>query len=67
MENNNRTNECPCEAVRSLQRIVEKHEEQLNDGKTQFATINTKLNFVIGIMSAVGVAVLGVVVKIAFA
>ena len=58
--------ECPCEAVKSLQKIVEKHEAQLNEGRTNFATINTKLNFVIGIMSAVGVAILGVVVKMIF-
>jgi len=57
---------CPCEAVERLQQIVERHEQQLNDGRMNFATINTKLNFVIGIMSAVGVAVLGVVVKMAF-
>lgn len=63
MENKNN---CPCEAVKNLQKIVERHELQLNEGKTNFATINTKLNFVIGIMSAVGVAVLGCVVKMVF-
>ena len=54
-------NECPCEAVKHLQEIVEGHEKQLNKGAVQFAVINTKLNVVIGVMAAIGVAFCGVV------
>jgi len=53
--------ECPCEAVKHLQEIVDNHEKQLNKGNVQFAVINTKLNVVIGVMAAIGVAICGVV------
>ena len=58
--------ECPCEAVKHLQEIVEGHEKQLNKGAVQFAVINTKLNVVIGVMAAIGVAFCGVIVKMLF-
>lgn len=59
-------NECPCEAVKHLQKIVDEHEKQLNKGNIQFAVINTKLNVVIGVMAAIGVAFCGVIVKMLF-
>lgn len=59
-------NECPCEAVKHLQKIVDEHEKQLNKGAVQFAVINTKLNVVIGVMAAIGVAFCGVIVKMLF-
>ena len=62
--------DCPCEAVRHLAEIVEKqeerlekHEKRLSDGTTNFAVINTKLNFMLAVLSTVGVAVAGVLVK----
>ena len=58
--------ECPCEAVKHLQKIVDGHEKQLNRGDVQFAVINTKLNVVIGVMAAIGVAFCGVIVKMLF-
>lgn len=58
--------DCPCEAVKHLQKIVDEHEKQLNRGDVQFAVINTKLNVVIGVMAAIGVAFCGVVVKMLF-
>ncbi len=61
---------CPCEAVRHLAEIVEKqeerlekHERRLSDGTTNFAVINTKLNFMLAVLSTVGVAVAGVLIK----
>lgn len=64
---------CPCEAVRELKEIVagheqhlQKHDEQLNHGTTNFAVINTKLNIVLGVLAVVGTAVCGVVVKMIF-
>ena len=63
MEN---TRECPCEAVKELKSIVERHDQQLKDGSVQFAVINTKLNIVLGVMAAVGVALCGVIVKMIF-
>ena len=58
--------ECPCEAVKELKSIVERHEQQLVKGSVQFAVINTKLNIVLGVMAAVGVALCGVIVKMIF-
>ena len=58
--------DCPCEAVKHLQKIVEEHDKQLNHGSVQFAVINTKLNVVIGVMAAIGVAFCGVIVKMLF-
>lgn len=67
---NEQKNDCPCEAVRHLAEIVEKqeerlekHEKRLSDGTTNFAVINTKLNFMLAVLSTVGVAVAGVLVK----
>jgi DNA transposition AAA+ family ATPase len=58
--------DCPCEAVKHLQKIVEGHDKQLNNGNVQFAVINTKLNVVIGVMGTIGVALCGVIVKMLF-
>ena len=45
---------------------MEEHDKQLNHGSVQFAVINTKLNVVIGVMAAIGVAFCGVIVKMLF-
>ena len=60
---NNSTNNCPCEAVKELQKIVSEHDKQLGKGCTQFAVINTKLNIITGILSAVGLAVCTVLIR----
>ncbi|MCI9626540.1 MAG: hypothetical protein HFI90_07130 [Clostridia bacterium] len=57
---------CPCDAVIELQKIVAEHEHQLNDGRVQFAVINTKLNIVLGVITTVGVALCGVIIKMIF-
>lgn len=64
---------CPCEAVRELKEIVagheqhlQKHDEQLIHGTTNFAVINTKLNIVLGVLAVVGTTVCGVVIKMMF-
>lgn len=57
---------CPCDTVLKLQGTVDSQRDQLAEGNVQFAVINTKLNQIIGVMCAVGVAVLGVVVKMIF-
>ena len=57
---------CPCEAVRELKSIVERHEEQLHRGATNFAVINTKLNILLSILAVVGSALSGVVIKMMF-
>lgn len=54
---------CPCDTVRELEKIVDSQRTQLAKGETQFAVINTKLNLIMWVLSAVGVAVIGVVVK----
>lgn len=54
---------CPCDTVLKLQEIVDEQRNQLAKGETQFAVINTKLNLIIGALSSVGVALVGVVVK----
>lgn len=39
---------CPCEAVRDLKKIVERHEQQLNTGATSFALIKQDLEHIKG-------------------
>lgn len=39
---------CPCEAVRELKKIVERHEQQLNTGATSFALIKQDLDHIKG-------------------
>lgn len=57
---------CPCDAVKELKTIVERHDHQLAKGNVQFAVINTKLNIVLGVLATVGVALCGVIVKMMF-
>ena len=57
---------CPCETVLKLQETVDNQRDQLAKGETQFAVINTKLNLIMWVLSAVGIAVIGVVVKMIF-
>lgn len=61
------TKSCPCETVRELEKTVDRQRTQLAKGETQFAVINTKLNLIMWVLSAVGVAVIGVVVKLIMA
>ena len=67
---NEKEKKCPCEAVEHLAEIVGKHEERLGqhekrlgEGNTNFAVINIKLNFMLGVLSTIGVAIVGVLVK----
>lgn len=53
-----------CEALKNLKIVVNEHERQLADGRTQFAVINTKLNIVMGIMGTIGVSLCAIVIKI---
>lgn len=39
---------CPCEAVRELKKVVERHEQQLNIGATSFALIKQDLDHIKG-------------------
>ena len=39
---------CPCDAVRELKKIVERHEQQLNTGATSFALIKQDLEHIKG-------------------
>lgn len=59
-------NECPCEAVRKLEKIVERHDKRLDDGNVQFAVISTKLNIIMAVVGAVGVALAGSIVALIF-
>lgn len=59
-------NDCPCEAVRKLEKIVERHDRRLDEGNVQFAVISTKLNIIMAVMSAVGVALAGAIVALVF-
>ncbi len=62
---------CPCEAVEQLIALVNqhdekltKHEERLGRGNVDFAVISTKLNIIMAILGAVGVAVCGTIISI---
>lgn len=61
--------DCPCEAVEQLIQLVNQHEDRLDEhderlerGNVDFAVINTKLNIVMAVMAAIGVAICGAVV-----
>lgn len=41
-----KTSVCPCEAVRELKRIVERHDRQVNDGNVKFAEIKGDLTYI---------------------
>ena len=41
-------NDCPCAAVLKLEAAVERHEERLQQGSTDFAVIRTDLNYIKG-------------------
>ena len=65
----NKHDNCPCEAVEQLIQLVnqhedrlDKHDERLERGNVDFAVINTKLNVVMAVMAAIGVAICGAVV-----
>lgn len=65
----NKRDNCPCEAVEQLIELVnqhdnrlDKHDERLERGNVDFAVINTKLNIVMAVMAAIGVAICGAVV-----
>ncbi len=59
----------PCEDVRKLRRSFDGYREgterRLAQGDVALATINTKLNWLIAILAAVGTALLGVLLKLA--
>lgn len=39
---------CPCEAVKELKVLVERHEEKLNEGNINFALIKQDLDYIKG-------------------
>lgn len=62
---------CTCHAVEDVQEMIQqhtvqlaKHEERLGRGNIEFAVISTKLNIIMAILAAVGVAVCGAVISI---
>lgn len=55
-----------CKALEDLARRVDDHDDRLAKGDTNFAVVNVKLNLVIGILSTIGVAIAGVIVKMIF-
>lgn len=57
---------CPCDTVVELQRTTKEQEKRLNDGNVQFAIISTKLNIMMAILGAIGIAVIGAVVTMIF-
>ena len=65
--------DCPCATVVNLKEMVEKQQEVIDkqnqkivDCQISFASINAKLNIVISALSAIGVAIIGVIVKMVF-
>ena len=39
---------CPCEAVKKIEELVERHERQLNEGNISFALIKQDLDYIKG-------------------
>ena len=58
--------QCPCDAVIELEKIVDIQRDKLAQNDTQFAVINTKLNLIMWVLSAVGIAVISMVIKMIF-
>ena len=58
------THVTPFPELKKLMEIVEKHEQRLGRGNIEFAVISTKLNIIMAILAAVGVAVCGAVISI---
>lgn len=54
------------DSVNELYTVVHEHRERLSELETAIAVVNTKLNLIIGVMSAIGVAIAGVLVKLVF-
>lgn len=60
---------CPCgtcEVVKDLKEETERQSREIVDCQIKFASINAKLNAVIGILAVIGTAVLGVAVNLMF-
>lgn len=55
-----------CKALEELTKRVDDHDDRLAKSDTNFAVVNVKLNLVIGILSTIGVAIAGVIVKMIF-
>lgn len=56
-----------CEGLRALRASLnayrEKTDRRLAEGDVTLATINTKLNYLVGLLSGIGAAVLSAVIK----
>ncbi|MCD8357360.1 MAG: hypothetical protein LUE11_12440 [Clostridia bacterium] len=62
---------CSCYELDELKTItqqhtvqISKHEERLGRGNIEFAVISTKLNIIMAILAAVGIAVCGAVISL---
>ena len=55
------------EKVEELNAKVNQHTKELASGAVKFAVINTKLNIILGVLTTVGIALCGVLVKYLFA
>lgn len=62
---------CSCHELDELKTItqqhtvqISKHEERLGRGNIEFAVISTKLNIIMAILAAVGIAVCGAVISL---
>lgn len=66
----NEPNTCSCHAVEELQQLTKqhtiqlaKHEERLGRGNIEFAVISTKLNIIMAVLGAVGIAICGTIIS----
>lgn len=55
-----------CEHLTRMREKIDNHESRIVNLETGHAVINVKLNLILGILSAVGVALCGVLVKMVF-
>ena len=54
---------CPCDTVIELQKTTKEQEKRLNDGNTQFAVINTKLNLIMWVGGVLATASIGCIIS----
>ena len=64
-------NTCPCHELEELRKTVARHtvqlaehDERLGRGNIEFAVISTKLNIIMAILGAVGIAVCGALISL---
>lgn len=52
--------------IEKLEKRVDEHDDALSENKAQFATITTKLNMIMGILTTIGAGLAGIIINMIF-